>query len=362
MINHVISCIWYAIGKHAASMEGEAGWVHDFELDHPVTTWNENKAIAYLYFTSLHWAITQFQGTSDILPGYSLSERVTAVLVVISAFIIFSWFVSSLTNMMMRLQQLESDRNTEQSVVRGYLSNHHISTALAVRVKKYVEWNQRMQTYREHDAKVVQLMPKEIMADLLEEVRVPVVCGHRFFAIFRLAYPRIVKRMCAEVLEKTPAPDEEIFSPHDDDPRMYIVETGVLEYSVSSSDKKTQGLFSSPSDLHRSRSKGQIGWQSSGDSGEMLSKGSWLAEQALWTNWSHVGRLVGKSDSCLLVVECRIFTGIVKSNSAAHCSAVYYARRFVGELNRFGKTYTDHLPGAFFDGLMSASADEEEEE
>jgi len=263
--------------------------------------------------------------------------------------------------MMMRLQQLESDRNTEQSVVRGYLSNHHISAALSVRVKKYVEWNQRMQTYREHDARVVQLLPHEIMADLLEEVRVPLVCLHPFFAILRLAYPRIVKRICAEVLEKTPAPDEEIFSSHDDQSRMYIVESGLLEYSLNIGGTKVKGLFSPrASDVLRKRSSSS-GGQKPCEDGETLSKGSWLAEQALWTNWSHVGRLVGKSDSCLLVVECRTFTGIVKSNSAAHCSAVYYARRFAGELNRFGKTYTDHLPASFFDGLMSASAEEEEE-
>merc|ERR1712048_626235 len=96
MINHVLSCVWYAVGTHAAIVEGEVGWVKSFlELDHPATTWADSKATIYLYLTSLHWTVTQFQGTSDILPGDSLSERLTAVLVVMSAFVIFSWYVSS---------------------------------------------------------------------------------------------------------------------------------------------------------------------------------------------------------------------------------------------------------------------------
>jgi len=257
--------------------------------------------------------------------------------------------------MMMRLQQLHSDRITEQVVVWGYLSNHNISGPLSVRVKKYIEWKQRVHTYREHDAQVITLLPIEIMADLLEEVRVPLLSFHKFFAMFRVAYPKIVRRLCAEVQEKTPAPDEEIFTPDGGQSNMYFVESGLLEYSYNSSFSK-KSIGNAHSESHRSPS--EMVWQPF-EQRETIGRGSWLAEQILWTNWSHIGKLVGKIDSCLLVLEGMSFTEIVKSNSAAHCSAVYYARRFLGELNRFGKTYTDLLPKTFFDSLSDSHDDDE---
>merc|ERR1719159_565358 len=88
LANHVLACVWYAVGRASPN-----GWAHGDVL--------LGEDILYRYFTAMHWALTQFQGTSDILPGGSVNERTYAVGTVVLALLGLSAFVSSLTNLMM---------------------------------------------------------------------------------------------------------------------------------------------------------------------------------------------------------------------------------------------------------------------
>merc|ERR1719221_1130857 len=138
LLNHIVACVWFLIGNR------EEGWVQSMDVG--------DREVVYQYLNAIHWTLTQFQGTSDIVPGTTLGERAYAVGTIVMALIVFSSFVSSLTNLMMQLQSLHSKRTYEQRVVRGYLAVHSISSVLSVRVKKYLEWKQRLDKSQEHDA------------------------------------------------------------------------------------------------------------------------------------------------------------------------------------------------------------------
>merc|ERR1712070_253626 len=127
ILNHINACLWYAVGTKAT-----AGWTNAYE----------ETSVAYKYLTSMHWAITQFQGTSEITPvmggGRDTFERAYAVGTVVFALIILASFVSTLTNMILQLQQLREERTGMQRAVRSYLCDKNISLELSLRVRKYI--------------------------------------------------------------------------------------------------------------------------------------------------------------------------------------------------------------------------------
>merc|ERR1719331_2500203 len=104
LMSHVNACMWYAAGR-----DSETGWTSRYE-DRPVM---------FQYLVSMHWALTQFQGTSDVVPGSSMLERAYAVICVLLSLLILSCFVSSLTNMMMQLQALHAKMYHESHSVRS---------------------------------------------------------------------------------------------------------------------------------------------------------------------------------------------------------------------------------------------------
>merc|ERR1719401_1718808 len=91
LLSHVNACLWFHVG-HTASHS----WAVHFSDD----------TMAYQYFTSMHWALAQFQGTSEIIPGHTIQERAYAVCTVLFSLLILATFVSSLTNKMMQLHRL----------------------------------------------------------------------------------------------------------------------------------------------------------------------------------------------------------------------------------------------------------------
>merc|ERR1711920_687844 len=119
-----------------------------------------------------------FQGNSDIYPGGSTGERLYAVCTVLLSLLVFSTFVSSLTNMMMQLQDLSDERNQQLRSVTAYLAQNQISSKLSLRVKKYVHWSQRISQQRGGNDAVIKILPLELMMDLNDAVRAPVLYSH----------------------------------------------------------------------------------------------------------------------------------------------------------------------------------------
>mmetsp|Transcript_74022 Transcript_74022/g.117232 ORF Transcript_74022/g.117232 Transcript_74022/m.117232 type:complete len:375 (+) Transcript_74022:2-1126(+) len=268
----------------------------------------------------MHWALTQFQGTSEIVPGASTGERCYAVMTVLASLLILSSFVSSLTNMMMQLQSLHSVRNFQQRAVRGYLNYHKISTELSTRVKKFVEWKQKLQKHNEYNEEVLKILPPQLLMDVQNETRSPTLCKHNFFEIFTRIYPRLTRKVCHVALQHlSPAPEEIIFSHQETCYYMYFVESGELVYTVV---QRQDAAVVSLGKHH-------------------AVSGSYLAEPGLWMHWQHKGDLVVDKFASLLAVCPNKFADLVSSHPPAHVSCILYARRYIGGMMHFGWSVTD---------------------
>lgn len=338
ILSHLNACCWYAVGSAQ-----DGGWVDAYD----------GTSLFYKYLTSMHWAFTQFQGTSEILPGMGsgkvVGERAYAVVCVMFALIILSFFVSSLTNMMMQLQALRNERVGMARAVREYLNDNAISKGLSIRVKKYIDWKQRMQRKLGGADKVLAMLPVALQIDLQEEVRGPILSPHKFFASLKYRHTRTFRIIVHEALKSiSPTPGEMVFSKQDEANKMYFVVSGLSRYMP------TRTIPEKPTrDFHEEVRRTMISPEKANkedkddkeetvpDTMRDVSTGDYLCEPVLWTFWEHKGVFMGVSDSHYLVLGAKEFCDIAKANQTSHVSSILYARQYIAGLNRFGKTYND---------------------
>lgn len=350
LVNHVNACLWYAIG----------------DTDDHFMRWPESEAVSgrdilYKYLSSMHWAVTQFQGTSDVLPGHSTAERAYAVCTVIVALIMLSSFVSTLTNMMMKFQSMYASLTHQDEIVRAYLSANSLSMQLSVRVKKYIAWKQLLEKKREVDTALPQILPQTMLMDVLFEVRAPQLATYSFFSV-TLHFPRVMRRFCTEAVDLVwPHPNEVLFKLGDEGTRMYFVVEGMLTYTHlqrASRHKELRTASAINSEL--------LGEDEHSAMVASIHRGQYLSEGSIWVKWEHLGDCFAPSSlnsSCsvlaLVVVE---FIKVVSANRPVHAVGVHSAKRFAQQYNCYGKHYSDFIESGVLDlGLEELEAPREDE-
>jgi len=336
VIVHLITCLWYAVGS-----AGSGGWTVKYSA----------KDLFYQYLCACHWSFSQFQGTSDILLGSNMMERAVAVLTIMCALIILSIFVSSLTNIIMQIQFLSSEARQLDNAVRLFLSSNDVSWHLSLRVKKYVFWKQRLERKLVGFSKVVEILPKAMQKDLQEEVRGPNIASHRLFTALKDMHPRMFREVCYDALRPcAPAPGEVIFNMAEACFHMYFVLDGTYRYIVpcvrgltkfEAEESITAEMIGIQLVEHRPHDAHKVNRNDEQTHVHVLSKGRYLSEACLWSDWDHCGICLASKRSEHMTMNSEEFARLARAHPAAHCSLIYYARSFMAGINTFGKHFTD---------------------
>jgi hypothetical protein len=265
------------------------------------------------------------------------TERTFAVVVVVFALIVFSWFLSSMTNAMIQLQQVHEAPTRLNRQLLQFLQERRVSPMLASRVKKFVEFRSGSPFVRECDVRLLEVMPANLLMDIHEEVYAAVVSVHRLFSDMYTVFPAAVRQLSHEVmLEKVEQPGNIIFSTGDACGRMLFVEQGKLSYLHGA---RNAGLLRSNTRAGRSVTSGWRKLRSgvaemASDSGEeLIGKARWVSEAALWTTWENCGELTSSGHSLLVAVSAEKFGRVVSLYRQANHSCALYARDFVEQLN-----------------------------
>ncbi|CAK0794888.1 unnamed protein product [Prorocentrum cordatum] len=300
VLNHVLGCIWYALGNSS-----DDGWVAEYV---------EGRSVLYRYMTSIHWSISQFHGAMEVAPQTD-NERTFAVVVVIFALIVFSWFLSSMTNAMLQLQQVHEAPTKLNRQLLQFLQERRVSGMLASRVKKFVDLRSGSPFVRECDVKLLEIMPANLLMDIHEEVYAAVVSVHRLFSDMYTVFPGTVRQLSHEaMLEKVEQPGNIIFSTGDACGRMLFVEQGKLSYMHGA--RNAGMLRSNPTRAFRrsilsgtAQHSVTSGWRKlrsgvaevASDSGEeLIGKARWMSEAAIWTTWENCGELTSSGHTSSL--------------------------------------------------------------
>merc|ERR1712176_173624 len=101
IMNHYLACFWFFLFM---SLQSDHNYVCAGTSD---CTWTEvafggdrNVPIMYAYSTALHWSLTQFTPASMEVTPKNAYERFFNIVVIVMALVIFSSFVSSITQAM----------------------------------------------------------------------------------------------------------------------------------------------------------------------------------------------------------------------------------------------------------------------
>lgn len=340
IVNHLFACLWYGLGASTGN-----GWVSHAET--------EDQPLAYRYLTSMHWSLTQFHGTMEIYPR-NLPERAFSVAVVLIALILFSSFLSSITNLMIQLQSLRSESVRQNRVLRTYLQQHQISQQLSVRVKKFIVGRTLQRQERDDEVELLRLLPEELLMDLHEETRAPALAYHVFFCEFRAVHRRASRQLYHHVLaEIIVIPNEVVFSDGDVCYRMLFVESGTYKYrffiergsdlldSVETNEM-AEGLQvvgsntrSSQGSSFRGEGSAETGLaqQSLRSKAVQVIKGEWVSEAVLWTTWENTGELLCSLEGNLLALPAQEFGEMIQTYPGAHFETAMYARAFIQTLH-----------------------------
>ncbi|CAJ1438422.1 unnamed protein product [Effrenium voratum] len=279
LLNHLVACVWYWIGT-MGSAEGRSNWLSQSDVSGSNT--------AYRYFTSLHWSLTQFTPASmEVTPKNEL-ERLFNVVVIMSAMVIFSTFISAITNAMNQLRNLNSERNEQASLLRRYMQQNNVSAPLKARVLQSIKaLSQTRSRVHELDVAALRLLPLSLRHDLSQEVYAPHVGVHPFFYVCNACFSMQSRKIYSTCLaEKSLSTSMELITSGENAQSMYFVVGGILDYVADERDEKDPPIA--------------------------LEAGAWLVEAALWVKWQHNGTANTGAGCELIAVDAGGLQNILK--------------------------------------------------
>eukprot|EP00440_Ansanella_granifera_P053231 gb/GFBE01057707.1/.p1 GENE.gb/GFBE01057707.1/~~gb/GFBE01057707.1/.p1 ORF type:complete len:459 (+),score=59.94 gb/GFBE01057707.1/:1-1377(+) len=283
-INHYVACAWYAISLY--SLDG--GWA-EFYLE-------DGASFGLSYLVALHWALTQFSPATNNIAPRTIEERAFACMVVLFALVVFSSFVSKITNSVNQLRTLNIERYQEEARIRQFIGVRRISADLGGRIQQFFHQSATIKDTApllESQIKFFELMPESMRVRLHEEMYMPVlhdsIMLQPFIRVDRFVWSKICHLAVFEVFVM---PRQDVFkdgTPAD----TYWLNSGASTY------------FSRCLD-----------WQT-----VRVENDSWLSEIALWASWNHCGSMVTDAPCNLLRIDANQFRDVVTEQGGALHSA-----------------------------------------
>merc|ERR1712232_58922 len=114
-VNHLYACVWV----HMGSDEGDS-WIR------VLLEQSQDTHEAYVYFSAMHWSLSQFHGSMEVHP-VNFSERVYALVILMCGCVSFPFFISSITDYLIRLRETYKDLNQNRSILNNLFMQHVIS-------------------------------------------------------------------------------------------------------------------------------------------------------------------------------------------------------------------------------------------
>jgi len=244
--------------------------------------------------------------------------------VLVSGFVLFSSFVSSITSAMTQLRQMQDDRSQQMWLLRRFLTQRQINSELSFRVLRYIEYavNEQRSLVMEHRIHVLSHLSEQLRAELQYAVSFNALKSHQFFAKLDMVSNMTMQTLASSALKKKElAKGDVLFVAGTQAMRMYMVVSGEL-------------LFLKATDAFDDRSAHTL-----------LEKDDWLSEASLWaSHWTHLGQAWARTDCKIMEIDVAKCLEVIQNDLSAWAFTARYANHFVDWL---GKQKFRNLTDAF---------------
>jgi len=309
-VNHLISCAWVSLDSF--ELKGDTGlhWTDASILPGVDRTYTETND-AYLYFTALHWSLTQMSPGSMQINPLNTGERFFTVLCLILGILCSGSIVSTLTAKMMQMMMANQDRMRKINVLRRFLRQKSVNARLALDIQKMV--TDRMQAVRPltpSDVNALTLLSLSLRGELQEELTKVHITKYEFFRAVEQLDSITLKGLCSTALDFTVLPtNDNLFLAGSDAFDTYLVMAGVLEYTQEPATSMVHETV-----------KSDVG------------TGQWLCEAALWTVWTHVGTVEAMTMSEMMVISVERVTTALQRHQVIKALSAEYCRSYLARL------------------------------
>lgn len=305
---HLVACGWYFLACPLAVHDSDRTWVTASQLD------LQDKSM--LYVTCIHWALAHLLlGEMDIAPQ-TVYERCYSVAIDFLGLVVFSSFVSGLTEFTSQVAETRAEKRRQDESVRRYFERHSVSVQLASQIQNFREHAMHMSETRvqRHEIEGLRNLPESLAAKLSVEVYGPKLREHSFFVAYGKRDPtRLNDAASALICEEGFLPNGDVFLKGQDVASVFIVIAGELEY--------TSGPRQS--------------------SPVRVTAGQWVSEAALWLIWKRRGTLQSVSRACLLNLNIAAFRGWATGEVHGGLFAAKYAELYARSLLHGDKPITE---------------------
>jgi hypothetical protein len=228
----------------------------------------------------------------------------------------------------LELSDLSSETNKRRRIVNEYLDRHDASTVLVATVKRCLRDYQDAEKEHHNEEILLAMLPNHVQADLLTEVRSPILLKRSLFITISNASLSGYRHLChAAVRPISAAKGEIVFEKGNACTRMLLVYEGSLSYGEPVIKDRS---ISDDEDDYPVRN---ISASTPVKSSHEIRQGDLISEASLFTNWINKGRLHADSLSYMFSLEVSEFAQAVVRFPDAYASVVLYARAFADQLS-----------------------------
>lgn len=299
--NHVVCCLWYAIGN--ANINDERNWIakHIVEGD----SWH------YRYATAFHWSLTQFTPASMEVQPYNAWERFFANFVIVIGLVTFSYIVGSITGSLTQLRQLSQERRVQFWALRRYMKQKKVDKALSSRIGSFLDyaWQSKRENLRSEDVQLLLMLSEGLHSELEWQLFSGYLEVHPLFHHLAIKSRLTMHRLATRSLSnKHMAENDCLFVAKEKATHVFLLVDGELEYHKQNLNGSQTMDFVQP-------------------------KEDWISEAVLWaSSWVHMGGVTAKSKADLISVEPDTFGDVVSLNPFAFKPAKAYALKYIAWL------------------------------
>lgn len=299
MVNHLIACLWFAIGS-LGHQDQFVSWTEDFGI--------ADAAISEQYLVSLHWSLTQFTPASMQVQPVTELERLFAVLVLIFALVGFAYVIGSITGSLAQLRSMTEKKARDFWLLRRFLRLNKVPKVLCLRIQRYLEHmhTQSESSMSPSQVHVLSMLSKQLNDELQCTISLPQLSVHPLFAYLKKSSFITVSRLAKEAVAGASfARGDTLFLPGQHATSMYMLTSGMLEYH------RTSGATMLPPET-------------------VTANEDWISEPAIWMeSWYHLGQAVSMSECSVLVISSNMLSDVILRVKPVAGTVAIYASRFM---------------------------------